>query len=85
VAAPLRFVYLVGSEIADSATRQLATGADQVLVVETEEDAAQVRAGLSRPGTTIIDLRTPTVGATIACDTTVDPADCYETEPCTAG
>ena len=59
----LRYVYLVGSEVAATAARQLAAEADQVHVVETEEDASQVRAGLSRPGTTIIDLRTPADGA----------------------
>ena len=50
-------VYLVGSEVAATAARPLAVGADQVLVVETEEDAAQVRIGLGRPGTRFIDLR----------------------------
>jgi hypothetical protein len=63
-AAVLRSVYLVGSEVAATAARQLAAGADQVHVVETEEDASQVRVGLSRPGTEIIDLRTPAAGAT---------------------
>ena len=61
-----RYVYLVGSEAAAMAARRLAAGADQVHVVATEEDAAQVRAGLGGPGTHIIDLRAPAVGASSA-------------------
>jgi hypothetical protein len=75
-AAVLRYVYLVGSEEAATATRQLAAGADQVLVVTTEEDAAQVRVGLRQPGTTIIDLRSPATGANGACSTADPPSEC---------
>jgi hypothetical protein len=57
VAAGLRSVYLVDSEAAATAARQLAAGADQVLVVTTEEEASQVRVGFDQPGTAIIDLR----------------------------
>ena len=74
--AVLRYVYLVGSEDAATAIRQLAAGADQVHVVETEADASQVQAGLSGPGTTFIDLRTPAAGARGACGTDFEPASC---------
>lgn len=56
IAAPQR-VFLVGSEAGAAAVRQHAASGDQVFVVENDEDVAQVRAGLSRPGTSITDLR----------------------------
>jgi hypothetical protein len=71
-----RSVYLLGSEEAATAARQLAAGADQVLVVATEEDAAQVRVGLTQPGTAIIDLRTPATGASGVCRTANPPTEC---------
>jgi len=36
---------------------------EMVVVVTTEEDAAQARSSLSRPGVTVVDLRTPTAAA----------------------
>ena len=63
-AAAPQDVFIVGSEAAAAAVRQHVASGDQVLVVETDEDAAQVWVGLSRPGTRIIDLRPGSGSAT---------------------
>ena len=68
--SPVRTIYLVGSEAAAAAARDawaagesqraalgLLPEAVQVLVVETDEDAAQVRAGVGGAQTRVIDLR----------------------------
>jgi hypothetical protein len=73
---PARYVYLIDSEEAATAVRPLAVGADQALVVATEEDATQVRVGLTQPGTAIIDLGSPNDGARGVCRMAEPPTAC---------
>ena len=73
-----RMVYLVESVEWQRALTALGLGADElVLVVTTDEDAAQVRMGQERPGVSVIDLRgrsvAPCAGeGTAASDTVRD-------------